>query len=224
MHIIGTMSEIAQIRDRVSQEIFDYQALLDCLRGYRKPRDRIQRLVRAGDIVRVRKGLYAFAAPFRRQPIVRERLANLVYGPSYVSLDSALSYHGLIPERVEAMTSVTTGRSRVFDTPFGVFSYRTLTPARYAVGVLLVTDVAPTFLLASPEKALADKVWTDKRFAGTRVGDFGPYLLDDLRIAPEALRALDTARLEASCQAYDSPKIGNLLRFLRRLGSGEVDG
>ena len=216
------MSNIGYIRERLAQDVFDYQALLDCLQEYRKPRDRIQRLVAGGDIVRIRKGLYAFAAPFRRQPVVREYLANLLYGPSYVSLDSALSYHGLIPERVEAVTSVTTGRSRSFDTPFGVFSYRMLTPGRYAVGALLVADGASAFLLASPEKALVDKVWTDARFAGKRVGDYGPYLLEDLRIAPEALRALDAERLEVICQAYDSPKIGNLQRFLR--GRWDADG
>ena len=216
------MSEISTIRDRLPQDVFDYLALVDCLREYRKPRDRIQRLVTSGDIVRIRKGLYAFAAPLRRQPIVREQLANLIYGPSYVSLDSALNYHGLIPERVEAVTSVTTGRSRHFDTPFGTFSYQMLAATRYAVGALLLPEKAPSFLMASPEKALADKLWTDKRFAGTRVGDFGPYLLDDLRIDPQALRALGTARLDAIGQAYDSPKIGNLLRFLRRLRDGET--
>jgi hypothetical protein len=215
------MDVIATIRDRVPQEVFDYQTLLDCLRKYRKPRDGIQRLVAAGDIVRIRKGLYAFAAPFRRQPMVREQLANLIYGPSYVSLDRALSFHGLIPERVEAVTSVTTGRSRHFDTPFGTFSYQMLSLARYAAGTMWLPQEAPLFLMASPEKALADKVWMDKRFAGTRVGDFGPYLLDDLRMAPQGLRTLDAARLEAVGQAYDSPKIGNLLRFLRRLKHGE---
>ena len=218
---IKTMDGIATIRDRVPQEVFDYQTLLDCLRKYRKPRDGIQRLVAAGDIVRIRKGLYAFAAPFRRQPMVREQLANLIYGPSYVSLDSALSFHGLIPERVEAVTSVTTGRSRHFDTPFGTFSYQMLSLARYATGTMWLPQEAPLFLMASPEKALADKVWMDKRFAGTRVGDFGPYLLDDLRMAPQGLRALDAARLEAVGQAYGSPKIGNLLRFLQRLKHGE---
>jgi len=218
------MIRITTIRDRVPQEVFDYQTLLDCLREYRKPRDGIQRLVAAGDIVRIRKGLYAFAAPLRRQPIVREQLANLLYGPSYVSLDSALSYHGLIPERVEAVTSVTTGRSRHFDTPFGTFSYQMLTPARYAVGARLLPEGAPAFLMASPEKSLVDKVWTDKRFAGTRVGDFGPYLFDDLRMAAEGVRALDAARLEAIGAAYDAPKIGNLLRFLQRLKHGEAVG
>ena len=212
------MNNIAIIRDRVPQEIFDYQVLLDCLRSYRKPRDAIQRLVAAGDIIRIRKGLYAFAAPFRRQPIMREQLANLMYGPSYVSLDSALSHYGLIPERVEAVTSVTTGRSRHFDTPFGTFSYQMLTPARYAVGTLLLPEAAPAFLIASPEKALADKLWTDKRFAGNQMRDFGPYLFDDLRLAPEGLRALDAERLAAIGQAYSSPKISNLLRFLQNVG------
>ncbi len=210
-------NRIAPIRERVPQEVFDYQTLLDCLRAYSKPRDGIQRLVAGGDIVRIRKGLYAFAAPFRRQPIMREQLANLIYGPSYVSLDSALSHYGLIPERVEAVTSVTTGRSRHFDTPFGTFSYQTLTPARYAVGTLLLPKEAPAFLMASPEKALVDKVWMDKRFAGTRLGDFGPYLFEDLRMTPEGLRMLDAERLEEIGHAYDSSKIGNLLRFLQRL-------
>jgi len=215
------MVDIGHIRESLPQELFDYQALRECLRGYQKPRDRIQRLVAKGDIVRVRKGLYTFGEPFRRQPVVREYLANLVYGPSYVSLDSALSFHGLVPERVEAVTSVTTGRSRRFETPFGTFTYRMLTPARYSAGVQLVTAAEPAFLMASPEKALVDKVWTDSRFAGARIRDFGPYLLDDLRIEPEGLRSLDAERLAAVGQAYESPKIDNLLRFLRSLRAAE---
>lgn len=212
------MNELASIRDKVVQEVFDYQVLLDVLREYRKPRDRIRRLVAAGEIIRVKKGLYVFASAFQRQPIVREQLANLIYGPSYVSLDSALSYHGLIPERVEAVTSVTTGRSRAFDTPFGAFTYQSLPLVRYAFGALLETGGTTPFLIASPEKALADKVWTDKRFAGTRVGDFGRYLLEDLRIDQDALRALNAERLTAIGQAYASRKIGNLLRYLANPG------
>jgi len=218
------MSEITNIRERLTQEIIDYQALMDCLREYRKPRDCIRRLVTKGDIVRIRKGLYAFATPLRRQPLVREQLANLIYGPSYVSLDSALRYHGLIPERVEAMTSVTTGRSRHFETPFGVFSYQMLTSARYVVGAQLISQGASAFLIASPEKALADKVWTDKRFTGSRVRDFGPYLFDDLRIDHDALRGLDMKHLEDICKAYASPKIDPLLRFVERLKNGKVTG
>ena len=188
-------------------------------RGMDRARERVANLIGASadEIVRVKKGLYVFGAPFRRQPIVREYLANLVYGPSYVSLDSALSFHGLIPERVEAVTSMVYGRSHAFETPFGVFTYRGLPRNRYAVGARLESVGTVRFLIASPEKALVDKVWTDKRFGGATVGDFSEYLLDDLRIDEESLRSLDTERMEAIGRAYDSPKIANLIRFTTKL-------
>jgi predicted transcriptional regulator of viral defense system len=168
-------------------------------------------------IVRVKKGLYCFGEAFRKEPVSREHLANLIYGPSYVSLEYALSHHGLIPERVETVTSVTNRRSRDFDTPFGTFSYRMLNGPRYAVGAILETAGKTPFLVASPEKALADKVWTDKRFGGLRVSDYDAYLSADLRIDRDALSRLDHSRLQVIATAYDSAKINNLVRYLKRL-------
>jgi hypothetical protein len=211
------MNDIAEIREKITQEVFDYRNLLDCLRHYSKPRDRITRLLAAGDVVRVRKGLYVFAAPYRKQAVAREQLANLIYGPSYVSLDYALGFHGLIPERVETVTSVAVGRARVFNTPFGLFTYQHLAPAKYSVGGVLRAAGSSSFLIASPEKALADKVWFDKRFSGTRVGDFSSYLFDDLRMDNDSLRALDAGILDGIGQAYASFKVGNLISFIRRL-------
>tara|TARA_Y100000588_G_C13824652_1_gene740885 strand:+ start:240 stop:473 length:234 start_codon:yes stop_codon:yes gene_type:complete len=71
--------------------------------------------------------------------------------------------------------------------------------------------------MASPEKALVDKVWTDKRFDGTRLGDYEPYLLDDLRLDPASLAGLDNNRLEAVASAYDARKIQRLLNYLQTL-------
>lgn len=210
------MNTIAQMRRNVAGEVFDYQVLLDALAGYRKPRDRITRLLSNGTIVRVKKGLYCFGEAFRREPLSREYLANLIYGPSYVSLEYVLSRHGLIPERVETVTSVTTRRSRDFDTPFGTFSYRMLNGPRYAVGAILETVDKTPFLVASPEKALVDKVWTDKRFSGLHLSDYGAYLSDDLRIDREALRGFDHSRLLVIARAYNSAKINNLVRYLKR--------
>ena len=210
------MNAIAQMRRNVGGEVFDYQVLLDTLAGYRKPRDRITRLLASGAIMRVKKGLYCFGEAFRREPLSREYLANLIYGPSYVSLEYALSHHGLIPERVETVTSVTTRRSRDFDTPFGTFSYRMLTGPRYAVGAILETVGKTSFLVASPEKALTDKVWTDKRFSGLRLSDYDAYLSDDLRIDREALSRFDCSRLQVIATAYHSAKISNLVRYLKR--------
>ena len=212
------MEEITRIRREITREIFDYQVLTDALSGYSKPRDKITKLLAGGAIVRIKKGLYCFGEGLRREPISREQVANLIYGPSYVSLDYALSYHGLIPERVEAVTSVTTRRSRNFETPLGSFSYRMLHEARYVTGAILEVIGKTTFLIATPEKALVDKIWTDRRFSGSRMSDFGAYLLDDLRIDEGALSRLIESRLESIALAYDSAKINRLVRCLRRLG------
>lgn len=211
------MRDAAHLRQCIDQNVFDYQQLVACLSHYSKPRDKIRRLLASGDLVRIRKGLYTFGEPYRRAPMCRELLANLIYGPSYVSLDYALSYHGLIPERVETVTSVTTGRSRAFETPFGSFSYRRLSEDRYAVGVLLEQQGSVSFLIASPEKALVDKVWADKRFAGTRLSDFGPYLLEDLRIDLNRLASLDRDRLGTITESWNSQQIRLLARYLTSL-------
>jgi len=110
------------LRKNIPYEEFDYQTLLDAIHGYARPRMKISGMLAKGDIVRVKKGLYILGESLRRQPFCRELLANLMYGPSYLSLEYALHYHALTPERVETITSVTPGRSRIFETPVGAFS------------------------------------------------------------------------------------------------------
>lgn len=212
------MDEVSRLRRETTGEIFDYQALTTALSGYSKPRDKITKLLASGAIIRIKKGLYCFGESLRKGPLSREQAANLIYGPSYVSLDYALSYHGMIPERVETVTSVTTRRSRAFRTPVGTFSYRMLQAPRYSTGAILETAGGVAFLIATPEKALVDKVWTDRRFSGTRLSDFGAYLLDDLRIDEEALGRLDGSRLKSIALAYGSTKINRLVRYLGKPG------
>jgi hypothetical protein len=213
------MSPIGHLRQSIGQDVLDYQVLSDALRAYRKPADRVRRMVDSGEIVRVKQGLYVFAAPFRRRLIVREYLANLIHGPSYVSLESALGFHSLIPERVESVTSVTLGRSRQFDTPFGSFTYYGLSRRRYVGGPFIEARDGVSFLMASPEKALVDTVWATKSFSGRTVGAFRDYLFDDLRIDEEALVRLDMRRLESIGRGYASCKIHNLLRFVSSLAT-----
>ena len=206
------------LREKVPGEVFDYQVLMGCLSRYRKPRDAVTRLLSNGRIVRVKKGLYCFGKAYRRAPISREHLANLIYGPSYVSLDYALSYYGMIPERVHSITSMTTRRSRSFDTPLGLFSYRTLPDSKYSVGAILDSAGGTSFMIASPEKALVDKVWTDRRFSGGRLSDYEDYLTDDLRIGQSELDRLDREALHIIAESYGSVKVNNLVSFLRRTG------
>jgi hypothetical protein len=214
------MMTVMDIRDRAPTDVLDYQQLVSFLRDYAKPRDRISVLMATGDLIRLRKGLYVFGERYRRAPISRELLANLIYGPSYVSLDYALSHYGMIPERVENVTSVTMGENRRFNTPFGVFTYRPLPPRRYAPGVRREGEGDSRYLMASPEKALVDKVWTDKRFSPANLIDFDTYLFKDLRLDEERLSALDRDRLNMIVQAYASRKINMLARYLARRSGG----
>ena len=113
---------------------FDYTYLMDMLQGYRYPRNKIQRLVNSQKLMRLKKGLYLKGTQ-QDQPVQKALLANLIYGPSYISLEYALSYWGLIPEYVEEVTSITNKRNKVFRTPLGVFSYRYLPAYKFAVAV-----------------------------------------------------------------------------------------
>ena len=90
-----------------------------------------------------------------------EQIANFLYGPSYVSMEWALSFYGMIPERVYTVTSMTLGRNKQYHTPIGDFSYFTLPARYYPVGITQKKspDFVGGFLIATPEKALADLVF-----------------------------------------------------------------
>lgn len=209
---------IETIRKEIPQEEFDYQILVDCLKGYARPRDKISDLLKKGSIIRIKKGLYIFGDEYRRRPFSREILANLIYGPSYISLDYALQHYGLIPERVEAVTSVTTGRSRRFSTPVGLFTYRTIPLEAFRIGMdrIEIGD-GRAFLMATPAKALADKLH-DLRGAGIQSQrELINYLEKNLRVDPAVLRELEPAELNTIAIGYQSRKIRLLSDLVRRI-------
>ncbi len=208
----------ASLQKKIGREEFDYSALMATLSGYAKPHDKITSLLRGGEIVRVKKGLYVFGEDYRRRPYSREFLANLVYGPSFVSLDYALSYHGLIPERVEQVTSVTSGRARKFDTPVGTFIYRPVPVDSFHFGMQRVERGDVSFLIASPERALADKVREDRTARIRSLGDAEQYLFEDLRINRETFRELSHDSLREIGEALGSRKALFCVNLLRKMG------
>ena len=211
-----------ELRNKITSEEFDYQALLNCLREYDRPRDKITDLLRQGVIIRIKKGIYVFGERYRRRPFSREILANMIYGPSYISLDYALHYYGLIPERVEAVTSVTCSRGRRFSTPVGLFMYRGISMNAYQIGIdQVVLDRGRTFLIAVPEKALSDKIHDDRGTSVRTQTDMRAYLLDNLRIDPERLEKLNIGMLSLIADRYRSRKIRLLSDLLRKLSGGK---
>lgn len=202
-------------------EEFDYQILLDAVHGYARPRMKISGMLAKGDIIRVKKGLYILGESLRRRPFCRELLANLIYGPSYVSLEYALHYHGLTPERVETVTSVTCGRSRTFDTPVGTFSYRMIPLEAFRTGMDRVElDDGRSFLVAIAEKALADRLVADRGAGISTQKELHDYLLSSLRIDPAGLRGLDPLRVAEIARVYRSRRVRLLADLISRLNRG----
>lgn len=213
---------IQALRQAVEHEVFDYQTLLTVLSEYARPRDKITGMLRRQEIVRVKKGLYVFGDGFRRKPFSRELLANLIYGPSYVSLEYALSYYGLIPERVETVTSVTQSRARRFDTPVGLFTYGTVPSAGFSVCVQRVElEQGGGFLMALPEKALAEKVRAERGAGVTTQREMASLVLENLRVDPIELASLQVNRVHEIAEHYRSRRIHLLGQWLQRFQKRE---
>jgi len=210
---------LEELRSKIAGEEFDYPALLESLREYGCPRDKITDLLRREDIIRVKKGIYIFGKKYRRRSFSREILANMICGPSYVSLDYALHYYGLIPERVEAVTSITSSRGRHFSTPVGLFIYHAVPMRAYSIGIdRLEIDAGRFFLIAIPEKALADKIQADRGAAIHTQAAMKTYLFDNLRIDPEGLGRLNIEKLALISNQYRSRKLRLLYGVLRNYG------
>jgi len=206
------------LRAQIEQEEFDYQTLSAALTDYNAPRDKIMSLIEQGTIIRVKKGLYVFGKEWRRHSYSIETLANLVYGPSYISLEYALHYHGLIPEYVRIVTSVTTGRSRHFSTPVGDFSYRKISLPAFATGMEVVRNLsAGTYLMAVPEKALTDKLQSERGLPMQSTVDVEQYLVENLRIDIDDLVHLNVRRIEKYAALYGSRKAHYLAVFIRQV-------
>ena len=171
---------------------FGREVLLPLLATYKRPNDKIAEWLGQGVLVALKRGLYVVGAPWRRGSLSLPLLANRLYGPSCVSLDYALSLHGLIPERVHELTSVCMRRGRVVDSALGRFTYTRLPSPLYPLGIrqeVVSHDVA--YLVAGPEKALCDKVFLTPNLQAMGRAAMRAFLFEDLRIEPASLADFD---------------------------------
>ncbi|MCK5682585.1 hypothetical protein KAJ27_00630 [bacterium] len=118
----------------------------------------LTRWVKKGYLIRLRKGYYSFPE-YRETAGIGFYIANQIYRPTYISLQSALAYHGLIPEAIANLTSVSPMKTKEFSNLFGKFQYRTLKSSLMFGYSALPVDDKRIFLLAEPEKALLDLLY-----------------------------------------------------------------
>jgi predicted transcriptional regulator of viral defense system len=175
-----------------------HQLLMSLLKGYKSPNDKIHAMLNEGILTPIKKGLYIAGPVLKINKPEPFLIANHLLGPSYISLDSALSYYGLIPERVYEISSVTPKARRKFTTTMGVFSYTHLTLPWYSFGIrqLKLSD-EHYVLIASPEKALFDKVITTSGVILRSIKSAESYLVENLRMDEEDLKNFNTAAMSS---------------------------
>lgn len=201
-----------------SGQALSTQVLLGILADYQRPYDKIVDLVKQGYLVQLRKGLYITSSNIDSQQPEPFLIANHLYGPSYISLDSALFYWGLIPERVFEQTSVTTKLSKRFTSQHISYSYTHLPPDYYALGIQSVTLTENQIaLVASPEKALCDKIVTTAGINLRSHSQTQAFLMEDLRIDKENLQQLNLS--EILTWLPNSPKKNSLHMLIETIAS-----
>lgn len=121
-------------------------------------RNNLGRWVRKGYLVRLRQGYYSFPE-YRESADFTLYFANIIYKPSYISLQTALSFYGIIPEAVPEITSVTTLKTKTFSNDFGVYSFKNIKPDLMFGYDLRVMEGDRRIMFATPEKALADLLY-----------------------------------------------------------------
>lgn len=135
--------------------VIDTENLLAGVAAPEAMKVQISRWEKADKIIQLKRGIYLLAEPYRKTDIYELYIASLLKKPSYISLEKAFEFHGLIPEAVRVFTSVTTKRPCEFVTKVGAFDYRHIKSSLFW-GYNSVTLNKQTAFVASPEKALLD--------------------------------------------------------------------
>ena len=173
---------------------------------------KLKRAVANGLLIRIRRGLYYLAPPLAWEKPHPYVLAERIYGTSFISLESALSYHGLIPEGVKVVTSVTARRRNYFKTSLGDYAYMTVPKKNFMLSVDRVVDGNAVYFMATPWRAIADYVYCYKKNWST----IEP-LVESLRMEPEEIPLLTPEEANELIEYYHQSRVTLfLLNALRR--------
>lgn len=190
--------------------------ILELLSDYQSPNDKISELLKSKELISIRRGLYITGPKLDLPSPEPFLIANHLRGPSYVSLESALSYWYMIPERVYEISSVSIKPSKSYKTPVGRFSYQQLGIPYYSYGIKNIQySPKQTMLVASPEKALCDKVVLTPKINLRSIKQTQDFLMEDLRMDSEVLSSLNTVIMESWIE--NAPKKSSLKMLIKTL-------
>ena len=184
---------------------------------YQSPNMHIAMLEKKGLLIRLKRGLYVVSPEISGKALSMGLIANHLYGPSYVSLHWALRWYGLIPERIDTVTSITTRHTREFENSFGRFTFRGVSQEYFPIGIKSQEDAGLHFLLASPEKALCDMLMQEKHVPDQSVSRLEVFFEEDMRMDLDELRQMD-GNIIRQCMETGNKKqiLKNVLKLMER--------
>ena len=173
-------------------------------------RNNLGRWLKQGYLVRLRQGYYAFPE-FKVSSDFALYFANIIYKPSYLSLHTALSFYGIIPEAVPQITSVTTLKTETFSNDFGEYSYKNIKPHMMFGYDLREMEGGRRILFATPEKALIDLLYLYPFYNTERD-------LEDLRLDESYMEDdFNTEKLTEFSDRIGSKALSNRIDMLRKV-------
>ena len=205
-----------ELKNALPLSVFSHEMISSILeKSYNNVNEKISNLIRNGDLIRLKKGFYSFSKPYQSKPIDLISVANSLYTPSYVSFDYALSFYGMIPERVNEITSATSKNEKLFDTQIGRFSYKKVNHEAYSLGVdWIYDDIEGGRFIATAEKALCDKIKYDRGIGTLTQSSMKEYLKYDLRI--DITKPLNYELIEIIAKAYKSRNLKTLAILVKK--------
>ncbi len=173
-------------------------------------RNNLTRWCRKGLLLKLRNQYYAFPE-FRQEPDSARYVANRIYMPSYISLHSALSFYGMIPEEVVQFTSVTTLKTARFENDFGTFHYQNVKTPLYFGFEARPMKNGRSMLLATPGKALLDLLYLNPFYKTEQD-------MEELRLDEDFMQdGLNTERLSEYLSRFGSKTLDHRVKLLRKV-------
>lgn len=181
------------------------------------PEKKILSLEKNGELIRLKRDLYIVSEELTGQEVDARLCANHLYGPSYISMQWALRYYGMIPEQVYGISSITTKRSHNFSTPIGYFCYKQVPQNYFPIGIESTTENNISFLIARPEKALCDTILFEQYVPSKSQKALYTYLEEDLRLDMDTFAEMDTEIFLQCANAGKKTQIfNNLIKILQK--------
>lgn len=168
----------------------------------------LSRWAKSGKLIQLRRGLYALAEPHQKNPPHPFLVANRLKRASYISLQSALEHHGLIPEYVPSITSVTTGRPEALSTPLGLHIFKHIKKELFFGYQLMDLGSGQSAFIASAEKALLDLLYLTP-------GSDNLNYLRGLRL--QNMESLNTELLLELAHKFESRKLWNAAQKIKTI-------